>query len=174
MEKVDCVVIGAGVVGLAIARALAQEGREVIVLEAESAFGQHTSSRNSGDPRRYPAGSLKALHCLRGKLLLYQYCRSAASAIAPQADRGGGRQRDAAAGGAAGKGAGQRRDRPDLDDRRVLAEVEPRCRRTRRCIRPAPIVDSHALMLSLLADAGAVLALQSRVTGGQRPRTACA
>ena len=78
MEKVDCVVIGAGVVGLAIARALAQEGREVIVLEAESAFGQHTSSRNSEVIHAgmyYPAGSLKALHCLRGKRLLYQYCR---------------------------------------------------------------------------------------------------
>ena len=49
MEKVDCVVIGAGVVGLAVARALAQQGREVIILEAENAFGTITSARNSAD-----------------------------------------------------------------------------------------------------------------------------
>ena len=63
MEQVDCVVIGAGVVGLAVARALAQQGREVIILEAENAFGTITSARNSEVIHAgiyYPAGSLKA------------------------------------------------------------------------------------------------------------------
>ena len=63
METADCVVIGAGVVGLAVARALALAGREVIVLESESAIGTGTSSRNSEVIHAglyYPPGSLKA------------------------------------------------------------------------------------------------------------------
>src|SRR5574337_520176 len=64
MEQVDCVVIGAGVVGLAIARALAKAGREVLILESEGAFGTHTSARNSEVIHAglsYAPGSLKAL-----------------------------------------------------------------------------------------------------------------
>lgn len=78
-ERVDCVVVGAGVVGLAIARALALEGREVLVLEAERAIGTGTSSRNSEVIHAgiyYPAGSLKARLCVDGKQLLYRYCES--------------------------------------------------------------------------------------------------
>lgn len=77
MEQVDVVVIGAGVVGLAVARALALAGREVVVLESEAAMGQSTSSRNSEVIHAgiyYPAGSLKARLCVRGKALLYAYC----------------------------------------------------------------------------------------------------
>ena len=77
MERVDCIVIGAGVVGLAIARRLALEGREVVVLEAEDAIGTHTSSRNSEVIHAgiyYTSGSLKAKLCIRGKLALYRYC----------------------------------------------------------------------------------------------------
>ena len=61
-ENIDCAVIGAGVVGLSIARELALAGREVIILEAESAFGTHTSARNSEVIHAgiyYPTGSLK-------------------------------------------------------------------------------------------------------------------
>src|SRR5262249_35594688 len=79
MEQVDCVVIGAGVVGLGVARALALQGREVIVLEAENAFGTITSARNSEVIHAgiyYPAGSLKAELCVRGKAMLYDYCAS--------------------------------------------------------------------------------------------------
>src|SRR5262249_50803904 len=75
----DAVVIGAGVVGLAIARALALSGREVVILEAEDAIGTHTSSRNSEVIHAgiyYPKGSLKARSCVAGKHLLYEYCRS--------------------------------------------------------------------------------------------------
>lgn len=77
-DSVECVVVGAGVVGLAIARALALLGREVIVLEAEEAIGTHTSSRNSEVIHAgiyYPAGSLKARLCVQGKTSLYAYCK---------------------------------------------------------------------------------------------------
>src|SRR5690242_3576971 len=76
MESVDTVVIGAGVVGLAVARAFALAGREVIVLEAESAIGTGTSSRNSEVIHAgiyYPPGSLKAKLCVAGRLALYPY-----------------------------------------------------------------------------------------------------
>ena len=77
IEKVDCIVIGAGVVGLAIARSLAMAGREVIILEAENTYGTHTSTRNSGCIHagiNYSPGSLKNQLAIRGKNLLYQYC----------------------------------------------------------------------------------------------------
>ena len=77
MDKVDIIVIGAGVVGLAVARALALRGREVMVLEAANAIGLGTSSRNSEVIHAgiyYPQGSLKAQLCVRGKQLLYDYC----------------------------------------------------------------------------------------------------
>ena len=89
---IDCVVIGAGVVGLAIARALALRGREVLVAEATEAIGTGTSSRNSEVIHAgiyYPAGSLKARLCVRGKHLLYAYCAERGVPQAPgQADRG--------------------------------------------------------------------------------------
>lgn len=77
MDRVDCVVIGAGVIGLAIARELALAGRETIVLEAEKSIGVHASSRNSEVIHAgiyYPPGSLKARFCVAGKKSLYQYC----------------------------------------------------------------------------------------------------
>lgn len=77
MERVDAVVVGAGVVGLAVARALALAGREVVVLEAAAAIGTETSSRNSEVIHAgiyYPTGSLKARLCVAGKVALYRYC----------------------------------------------------------------------------------------------------
>ena len=74
---IDTVVVGAGVVGLAVARALAQGGREVLVLEAEDRPGEGISSRNSGVIHAgmyYPPGSLKARCCVRGLQLMYAYC----------------------------------------------------------------------------------------------------
>src|SRR5256885_1569423 len=76
-EQVDCVVVGAGVVGLAVARALALQGREVMVLEAAEAIGTGTSSRNSEVIHAgiyYPEGSLKARLCVEGRQRLYAYC----------------------------------------------------------------------------------------------------
>jgi L-2-hydroxyglutarate oxidase LhgO len=77
MDKVECVVIGAGVIGLAVARRLAQAGREVIILEAAEGIGTVTSSRNSEVIHAgiyYPAGSLMARMCVSGKRALYRYC----------------------------------------------------------------------------------------------------
>jgi L-2-hydroxyglutarate oxidase LhgO len=77
MDKVECVVIGAGVIGLAVARRLALAGREVIVLEAAEGIGTVTSSRNSEVIHAgiyYPAGSLMARMCVSGRHALYRYC----------------------------------------------------------------------------------------------------
>ncbi|MSQ88327.1 MAG: NAD(P)/FAD-dependent oxidoreductase [Betaproteobacteria bacterium] len=77
MDSIECVVIGAGVVGLATARALALAGREVVILETEDAIGTHTSSRNSEVIHAgiyYPKGSLKARACVAGRQRLYEYC----------------------------------------------------------------------------------------------------
>ena len=74
---IDSIVIGAGVVGLAVARALAQAGREVFVLEAEARAGEGISARNSGVIHAglyYALGSWKARLCVRGRRLLYDYC----------------------------------------------------------------------------------------------------
>ncbi len=79
MDQVDAVVIGAGAVGLAVARALAQSGRETVVAEAQTAIGQGVSSRNSEVIHAglyYAPGSLKARLCVRGKELLYELCSS--------------------------------------------------------------------------------------------------
>ncbi len=77
MEDVDVVVVGAGVVGIAVARALAQAGREVIVLDAAEGIGTETSSRNSEVIHAgiyYPKGSLMARFCVEGRRMLYRYC----------------------------------------------------------------------------------------------------
>jgi L-2-hydroxyglutarate oxidase LhgO len=79
MDQVDAVVIGAGAVGLAVARELAQAGRETLVLEAQTAIGQGVSSRNSEVIHAglyYQPGSLKAKLCVRGKELLYPFCEA--------------------------------------------------------------------------------------------------
>ncbi|HZF14464.1 MAG TPA: NAD(P)/FAD-dependent oxidoreductase [Steroidobacteraceae bacterium] len=76
-DRIDVVVVGAGVVGLAVARALAQSGRSVIAIERHRRVGEETSSRNSGVIHSgiyYPQGSLKARLCVRGRGLLYAYC----------------------------------------------------------------------------------------------------
>ncbi len=76
-EIADAIVIGAGVIGLAVARQLALAGREVLLLESNDSIGLETSSRNSGVIHAgiyYPPGSLKARCCVRGNQLLYDYC----------------------------------------------------------------------------------------------------
>ena len=78
MDRQDVVVIGAGVVGLAIARLFAMQGRDVLVVEKAASFGAETSSRNSEVIHSgiyYPAGSLKALSCVHGAAKLYEYCQ---------------------------------------------------------------------------------------------------
>src|ERR1041385_4204411 len=77
MDRVECVIVGAGVIGLAVARRLAQAGREVVVIEEAEGIGTVTSSRNSEVIHAgiyYRAGSLMAQMCVSGKRALYQYC----------------------------------------------------------------------------------------------------
>lgn len=86
MERVDCVVIGAGVIGLASAREMALQGRETILLERENAFGTVSSARNSEVIHAgiyYPKDSLKAKLCVAGNHLLYEYCRAHQVATQP-------------------------------------------------------------------------------------------
>src|SRR6516162_7038171 len=78
MDEVECVVVGAGVIGLAVARALALAGRGVLVLERAYTIGFETSSRNSEvihGGLYYPIGSLKARSCVAERQRLYTYCR---------------------------------------------------------------------------------------------------
>src|ERR1700693_5351524 len=78
MDQVECVVVGAGVLGLAVARALALAGVEVLVLERAYTIGFETSSRNSEvihGGLYYPKGSLKGTSCVGGRHRLYAYCR---------------------------------------------------------------------------------------------------
>lgn len=167
MDEIDGVVVGAGVVGLAVARALARSGRSVVVLEREGLVGSHTSARNSEVIHAgiyYPAGSAKARLCVRGKHLLYEYC----------AARGIAHRRlgkvivatdPAQAGALAGIDAAARQNGvEDLRplDRADLARLEPALAGVAGLLSPSTgIVDSHGLMLSLQGeaeDAGAMIA----------------
>jgi L-2-hydroxyglutarate oxidase LhgO len=170
VEELDAVVIGAGVVGLAVARALAMAGREVVILEAEDAIGTHTSSRNSEVIHAgiyYPKGSLKALSCVEGKTLLYEYCvthgvphrRSGKLIVAAdesQLNELQNIQRKAHANGVT--------DVVWMAKEQALA-LEPELSCVAALYSPSTgIIDSHALMLAYLGDAeahGAMLALKS-------------
>lgn len=174
-ERADCVVIGAGVVGLAIARAMAMAGREVILLEEAGEIGTVTSSRNSEVIHAglyYPPGSLKAVLCRRGRDLLYRYL---------------------AAHGVDHLRCEKLVVATDDAEERVLADVETRARANgvedlvqlsgteARALEPnvvcqsallspsTGIFDSHGYMLALQGDAedaGAVVAFRTPVVGG--------
>lgn len=172
-EKVECVVVGAGVVGLAIARALALTGREVLILESESAFGTQTSSRNSEVVHAgiyYPTDSLKASTCVHGKELLYAYCRQRGidhrrlGKLIVAADS---RQIEVLQ---TYQVQGQANGVNDLEllSQQELNQLEPEVRGLAALWSPSTgIVDSHALMLSLLGDfesAGGTLVVRSPVS----------
>jgi L-2-hydroxyglutarate oxidase LhgO len=178
MDEFDCAVIGAGVVGLAVARALALQGREVIVLETEGAIGTGTSSRNSEVIHAgiyYPQGSLKARLCVEGKWLLYDYAgerglphRRCGKLIVATAEPQVAQLTEIMAkAGANG-----------VDDMVLLSgdqarAMEPQLQCLAALYSPSTgIVDSHALMLSLQGDlesAGGVVALKSGVVGAECP-----
>jgi len=170
MEKLDAVVIGAGVVGLAVARALAMAGREVVILEAEDAIGTHTSSRNSEVIHAgiyYPQGSLKAKACVEGRQLLYEYCAKhdvphrRCGKLIVGTDPVHVKELQSLKNRAEANGV---RDLVPLTREQALA-LEPELACVAALHSPSTgIVDSHALMLAYLGDAerhGAMLALRS-------------
>jgi L-2-hydroxyglutarate oxidase LhgO len=170
MEQLDCVVVGAGVVGLAVARALALAGREVMVLEAADAIGTQTSSRNSEVIHAgiyYAKGSLKAQLCVRGRQMLYHYC----------AERGIGHRRSgklivatsqpqrAELQGIIAKAAANGVNDLVMLSRQQALALEPALDCVAAVHSPSTgIVDSHALMLALQGDlenAGGMVAFNS-------------
>lgn len=175
MDEVETVVIGAGVVGLAIARRLAQGGQEVLLLEQAAAIGSETSSRNSEVIHAglyYPSGSLKARLCVAGRDMLYNYCETHGVAhrrigkLVVAVDEAQEKDLAAIAARAAANGVG--------DLKRLTADeinrLEPRLRAASGLFSPSTgIIDSHGLMLALQGDAeagGAVIAFQAPVEGG--------
>jgi L-2-hydroxyglutarate oxidase LhgO len=161
MDEVECTVIGAGVIGLAIARALARDGRGVIILERDNLIGSQTSSRNSEVIHAgiyYAPGSLKARSCVAGRELLYAYCKQRnvphrkcgkfiVAASEQQRETLSALERIANSNGVF-----------DLEwlDRAAALRAEPAL--TCAAVLHSPstgIIDSHAYMLSLLADAEA-------------------
>jgi L-2-hydroxyglutarate oxidase LhgO len=176
VERVDAVVVGAGVVGLAVARALAMRGREVIILEAEDAFGTHTSSRNSEVIHAgiyYPKNSLKARSCVEGKALLYEYCvahgvpHKRCGKLIVAADEAQIQELKAIQAKAHSNGV---TDVVWFTQAQALA-LEPELRCVAALYSPSTgIIDSHALMLAYLGEAedhGAMLALKSPLIGGE-------
>ena len=172
IEQVDCVVIGAGVVGLAVARGLALQGRDVMVLERETAIGMGTSSRNSEVIHAgiyYPASSMKARLCVEGRKLLYAYCSERGIAhkacgkliVAGDAAQAAGLQAIL-----------EKAKRNGVDDMRLLTReealaLEPALQCVAALHSPSTgIVDSHGLMLALQGDlenAGGLVACHTEV-----------
>jgi L-2-hydroxyglutarate oxidase LhgO len=173
LNDVDCIVVGAGVIGLAAARALARRGREVIILECERHFGMHTSSRNSEVIHagiHYEPQSLKARMCVAGRDLLYRYCaergiphrRCGKFTVATAEGQLAALENIESNARANGvfdlewlEGSEARRAEPELQCIRALSSPS------------TGIIDSHALMQSLLADAeanGANIAYDAKVS----------
>ncbi len=177
MERVERVVIGAGVVGLALARHLALAGHEVVVLETEDRIGTGISSRNSEVIHAgiyYPAGSLKARLCVAGNRALYAYCEARhvdhrrCGKLIVATDEGqveGLRQLQARA---------EANGVNDLEwlEAAAARQLEPRLHCTAALFSPSTgIIDSHGLMRALCLDAeaaGATVVLNSPVLSGRR------
>ncbi|MFN0161392.1 MAG: NAD(P)/FAD-dependent oxidoreductase [Burkholderiales bacterium] len=174
-DSVQCVVIGAGVVGLAVARALAQKGMETVVIEAESGIGTGTSSRNSEVIHAgiyYPAGSLKARFCVAGRHALYRYCAEHGVAtlncgkliVATDADQ------VAALAGLLARGHANGVPELRMLSRAEALAMEPALSCAAAVHSPSTgIVDSHAFMLALQGDlevAGGMVAFASPVISG--------
>eukprot|EP00300_Choanocystis_sp_HF-7_P019855 c20449_g1_i1.p1 GENE.c20449_g1_i1~~c20449_g1_i1.p1 ORF type:complete len:330 (+),score=63.15 c20449_g1_i1:22-1011(+) len=175
MDRVQNVVVGAGVVGLAVARQLAKQGREVFVIEAASMVGTGTSSRNSEVIHAgiyYPRASLKAKMCVRGRDQLYRFCQERSvphrrcgklivATTAAQAQTLAELKGKAEANGVFDL---------TLVTREQVRDMEPQVSCVSGLLSPSTgIIDSHALMLAIQADAeadGAVVVLNEEVLGG--------
>ena len=176
MDLVDCLVIGAGVLGLAVARALARAGREVIVVESEGAIGSGISSRNSEVIHAgiyYPTGLLKTRLCVDGKAMLYAFCQEfnvpyrrcgklLVAASAAELEKLAAIKAQAEANGVT--------DLVWLSGAEARA-LEPALAAEHALLSPSTgVIDSHAFMLALLGDAeryGAMIALETSVIGGE-------
>jgi L-2-hydroxyglutarate oxidase LhgO len=176
MEDVDCVVVGAGVVGIAVARALALAGREVIVLDAAEGIGTETSSRNSEVIHAgiyYPRDSLMAKFCVTGRRMLYAFCtergvpavncgKLIVATSEEETEKLAGIKARAEANGVEGM---------RLLSREEAVDMEPNLRCTAALYSASTgIVDSHAYMLALQGEAehaGAVFVFHSPVEGGR-------
>ncbi len=173
-ERIEAIVLGAGVVGLAAARALAKSGRDVLVLEKAGGIGTSTSSRNSEVVHAgiyYPKGSLKARLCVSGRIALYDYCHRHHVTIAKpgklivastdeQSERLEAIRVQAAANGV----------ELTMLSREQARAMEPELRAEGALHSPETgIIDSHALMLAYqgeLEAAGGVIAFQAPVENG--------
>ena len=175
MYEVDAIVVGAGVIGLAVARALARSGRETLILEAAASFGTETSARNSEVIHAgiyYPRGSLKARMCVAGREQLYRYCehhdvphRRCGKLIVATSET---QLPQLEAIHSAAIGNGVQLEKLSATQAR---EMEPQLRCVGALHSPLTgIVDSHAYMVALLGEAeasGARLVCNSRVTAGR-------
>jgi L-2-hydroxyglutarate oxidase LhgO len=175
LDSVECLVIGAGVIGLAVARALARNGREVIVVESEDHIGTGASSRNSEVIHAgiyYPTGLSKTRLCVDGKAMLYDFCRDfgvphkRCGKLLVAANAGEVEKLVAIKALAEANGV---KDLVWLNGLEARA-LEPELAADRALLSPSTgIIDSHAYMLALQGDAatnGAVLALKSPVLSG--------
>jgi L-2-hydroxyglutarate oxidase LhgO len=175
MFRIETVVVGAGVIGLSIARALSAQGREVVVLEREDGIGQATSSRNSEVIHAglyYTPRSLKARLCVEGRHALYQYCaergvshrRCGKLVVATSHDE------DAALQLLFERATSNGVEDIELIGGARLKAMEPELRATGALLSGTTgIVDAHALMLSLQGDAenaGATVQCRTPVMGG--------
>jgi L-2-hydroxyglutarate oxidase LhgO len=173
MEHIDCMIAGAGVIGLAIARSLAFSGREVVIVEAENMIGSHTSSRNSEVIHAgiyYAAGSLKAKFCVEGLRRLYAYCRernishAQTGKLIVATSEAEMPQLHSILAHAQANGVDEIHEIPAAEAMALESQVF--CVGALHSPRTG-IVDSHGLMLSLLGeaeDAGAMIAYCSRVS----------
>ena len=193
MDQLDCVIAGAGVIGLAVARALARAGREVLVLEAAEAIGTETSSRNSEVIHAgiyYPADSLMARFCVAGRRALYDFCRDRG---VPHRNCGKLIVATSADEDSRLAGIKARAEANGVEGMRILTAaeaqaMEPALACTSALLSPATgIIDSHAYMLALQGEAeaaGAVVVFHAPVdaaraapegivvrTGGAEPMT---
>jgi len=175
MESVECLVVGAGVVGLAVARALARAGREVIVIESESTIGAGVSSRNSEVIHAgiyYPTGLDKTRLCVEGKAMLYAFCQEfnvphkrcgklLVAVNAEEVDKLAALKAQAEANGVT--------DLTWLSGKEARA-LEPALVADRALLSPSTgIIDSHAFMAALEGDAeahGAMVAFETPVISG--------
>ena len=176
MESIDCAVVGAGVVGLAVARALALRGREVVILEETDTIGSDMSSRNSEVIHSgiyYPRDSLKARLCVQGRDLMYAYCASHGVAhkrcgkLIVATDQGQIPALETLRAKAEANGVN---DLELLDEGQIHA-LEPAVRGVAALLSPSSgIIDSHGLMLAYQGDAedaGVMIAFKSPVWGGR-------